>query len=80
MVDKYEGSIGARATVTIEIGSLGSWGTPYTMEQIIDQAGQTAVARIRKALASDGGVKIIGEPEVTAVYAPGKKITGRPQG
>lgn len=71
--DKYEGSVGARAQVTIELSGLGSWGTPYTMEQIIDQATSAAEGRIRNAFQKEGNVKIIGDINITAVYASATK-------
>lgn len=72
---KYEGSVGARATVMIELSGLGSWGTPYTMEQVIDQARERAGALVRRAFEREGERVAIRSIEVTAVYAPGKPVS-----
>ena len=72
--DKYEGSVGAKATVTLELNGLGSWGTPYTMEQIIDQATTAAEGTIRRAFEREGERVAIRDIEVTAVYAPAKRV------
>ncbi|WP_267395526.1 MULTISPECIES: hypothetical protein [unclassified Sphingomonas] len=69
--NKYEGTVGARATITLELSGLGSWGTPYTMEQIIDQATEAAEGTIRQAFRGEQ-VRIT-NIDVTAVYAPAKK-------
>jgi hypothetical protein len=44
------------------------------MEQIIDQGRQAAIATIRRAFETDPTVRIVGDPEVTAIYAPAKAI------
>lgn len=77
MRDKYQGSVGAKATVTLELTGLGAWGTGYTMEQIIDQAAAAATSTIRRAFQNEPGVRIVGDPEVTAVYAPATKVQAR---
>ncbi|MEB3059335.1 hypothetical protein, partial [Parvimonas sp. D9] len=70
--DKYEGTVGAKAVVTVELQGLGAWGTGYTMDQIIDQATTEAEATIRKAFHGER-TRII-SIDTTAVYAPGQKI------
>jgi hypothetical protein len=71
---KYEGSINATAIVTIQLQQLGSWGTDYTMDQIIDQAREAAIGVVSRAFKGDPQVKMVEQPKITAVYAPAKPI------
>ena len=71
--DRYKGTVGARATVTIEVFGLGAWGSTYTMDQIIDQARQSAEGIVRSAFAKEAERVGIKDVKVTAVYAMQEK-------
>lgn len=79
MVEKRNERVGAtaRVTVTIEIDADSSWGSGCTIDQIRDQAIESAMGRLRKAIAATipndpeekrpRPIRIIGEPTVAAV-------------
>lgn len=62
----------ARATVTVEIYGLGSWGAECSLDQVHRQAAESAIGRLQQILDGarngDGrSIRIVGEPNVTAV-------------
>jgi hypothetical protein len=63
-----EQSVVAKVTVSVEIPSGSCWGPDCTMKQIHDQAVTGALGKLRKAL-TETGIRIVGEPLVTAILA-----------
>lgn len=58
----------ARVQVVIEIDAGTSWGPACTVEQVRDQAGREAVARLVRIIAdSEANATVIGAPKVIAV-------------
>lgn len=66
MDPKRDEKLRAKAVVrlTVEIES-GAWGSDCSMTQVYDQAAREAVERVRQHFKDQ--VRIVGEPEVTAV-------------
>ena len=62
----------AKVTVTVELFGLGTWGPECKIEQVVSQATEAAIYRLRGKLGSD--VRIIGTPTVEAVTS---KIGGK---
>ena len=58
----------ARATVTIEVTGLGSWGPECQNDQVFRQASEAAIGRIRNCR-DLRNVRVIGEPKITMVCA-----------
>ena len=70
----------ARVQVTVEI-PCSSWGADCTVEQVLKQAGEEAVGRLRRAFDRASGVgdgtivnearswRIVGDPRVVVVLA-----------
>jgi hypothetical protein len=56
----------ARATFTIEVSNIGSWGHECQLAQIYKQATESAVGKIRNALAPTD-VRIVGDIKITAI-------------
>jgi hypothetical protein len=59
--------VGARAvaTVTIEIGGLGSWGTDCSLEQVHRQAQERARDTVTRLISGSG--RIVGDIEIKAI-------------
>lgn len=68
-----KGSVYARATVTIEMTNLGSWGADYKMDQIIEQARDTVISRIRQYEQKHADRLRILDVKVTGVFTPEDK-------
>jgi hypothetical protein len=60
----------ARATIVLEVTDLGGWGGTCSVAQIAKQASEDAAGRIGNFLATakGRGIRMIGEPVVTAVF------------
>ena len=56
----------ARATVTVEISGLGSWGPDCKLEQVYAQAREAAERAILKSL-QGSKVRILGHTEIQAI-------------
>lgn len=65
-----KGRVGARAIVTIEMHSLGAWGADYQMDQIIEQARDTALARIQRYAQNNKDHLTVLDAKITAVFTP----------
>ncbi len=61
----------ARATLTIEMRNLGSWGHDCPLEQIFKQASKSAEDRIRNTF-KPTDVQIIGDIKITAIMVEDK--------
>ncbi len=61
----------ARVTVTVEISITDNWGGTTEVNQIVGQAKDSALTRLRSVLLRD--FKIIGEPTVTMILVDGKE-------
>lgn len=58
----------ARATLTVEVTSLGSWGPDCQADQVFRQASEAAIGRLQNCKELRN-VRIIGEPKITMVCA-----------
>lgn len=58
----------ARATITVEITGLGSWGPECTTDQVFRQASEAAIGRIENCRELHN-VRLIGKPKITMVCA-----------
>ncbi|ADW76550.1 hypothetical protein Rahaq_4975 (plasmid) [Rahnella aceris] len=58
---------GAIVTLTIEIGSLGSWGPDCQIAQVYRQALVEAENRLAKAFKGDRNIRIVGVPNVRSI-------------
>ena len=57
----------AKCIVTVEISNLGSWGDDCKLDQIREQARDTAINKILKSVEYRRDFRIIGNPKVTAI-------------
>lgn len=57
----------ARATLTVEVTGLGSWGPECSVDQIFRQASESAIGRIVNCRELRN-VRIIGRPKITSVH------------
>lgn len=67
-----ESAAGAKATVTLEIFGLGSWGRTCTLEQVYKQGAVAAEGRIRKHFEGNVSFRIT-SIEVTTISTTEKK-------
>lgn len=56
----------ARATLTVEIYALGSWGKDCQLDQVYKQAAEAAIGRLENCK-DLRNIRIIGKPIITAV-------------
>jgi hypothetical protein len=56
----------ARATLTIEVRNIGSWGPGCQLDQVYRQAAEAAIGKIRNTF-KPTDVFIIGDVKVTAI-------------
>lgn len=65
-----KGRVGAKAVVTIQMSELGAWGADYKMDQIIEQARDSVLGRIRQYAHAHKDVLEVVDVKVTAIFTP----------
>lgn len=68
-----KGRVGATAVVTIRMSDLGAWGADYKMDQIIEQARDTVIDRIRQYEQRNKDVLTVLDVQITAIFTPEEK-------
>lgn len=59
----------AKVQVIIEVSNVGSWGGECSIDQVVKQAAESAIGRIRNLKDSEArSFHIIGEPKVLMVW------------
>lgn len=59
----------ARVQVTLDVDAGSVWGLDCEMSQLVDQASRETTEQLKRHLKGLGGVRIIGEPKITAIFA-----------
>lgn len=65
-----KGTVTATAVVTVKMSGLGSWGADYQMDQIIEQARDEVLGRIRRYEQSNKERLSVVDVKVTGIFTP----------
>lgn len=63
---KNKTTTGATVTVTLELHDLGSWGPECNLRQVLEQATEAALNRVRSRF-SHGEATLIGVPVIKSI-------------
>lgn len=71
---KFTHSASARVTLEVEIQVSSKWGADCSIQQVHQQALEEASVKLSRVIAESeaGGIRIVGNPKISAVIVEGK--------